>query len=799
MSAKRGAILAEEISMLVRRWTAVVVTALLIVVGVVAIDSADPAQAAPAGAFNAEYIISDAQFYDSSSLSEADIQSFLAATACIPRDGVPCLRDYTQTTETRAAAGSNQCAAYSGAANEPASRILAKVAAACGISPKVLLALMQKEQSLVTNPSSWGYAHATGANCPDTPQGCDPAYAGFFTQVYSAAWQFRNYAKYPNSWRYKIGPSYVQYNPDTSCGGTTLNIRNQATANLYIYTPYQPNAAALANLYGSGDGCSTYGNRNFWRLYYDWFGSPTDTSPIGSVENMQAVPGGVGIWGWTVDTDTSGPIGLHVYIDGAFAGSGNADQTWPGVAARFGLGDKHGFALTIPASAGVHRVCVYGLNVGAGTTNTELGCATVRTGGGDPVGAVENAQPQPGGIGIWGFALDRDTIDPIWLHVYVDGRFAGGYRAEVPRADLGGSYPGYGINHGFGITVPASTGTHDVCVYALNEGSGSNNTQLACFRASVGGDPTGAVTSSTTSLKSLTMGGWAVDPDTKDPVWLHVYMDGAFAAGVLANATSSELGIFGAFGTNHGYSFTLPADNGTHRVCIYALNTGSGTANTELGCRDVQVGGNPLGAVENGQPGFASIGVWGWAYDRDTADSIMVHVYMDGKFAAGTGANSARPDASAIPDVYGDMHGYGVTFPASPGSHRVCAFALNVGIGDNNTELGCFTTVVDGMPTGAVENVQTVGGGLGVWGFAVDPDTSAPIDVHVYVDGKFATAARADAYRADLASRYPSLGGAHAFGVVVPVTAGSHRVCAYAINTPSGVNPELGCVSAVRQ
>ncbi|MBC7404826.1 MAG: hypothetical protein H7252_03970 [Cytophaga sp.] len=52
-------------------------------------------------------------------------------------------------------------------------------------------------------------------------------------------------------------------------------MENQATAGLYNYTPYQPNTAALANLYGTGDSCSAYGNRNFWRMFYDWFGSTT--------------------------------------------------------------------------------------------------------------------------------------------------------------------------------------------------------------------------------------------------------------------------------------------------------------------------------------------------------------------------------------------------------------------------------------------------------------------------------------------------------------------------------------------
>ncbi|MEY4398046.1 MAG: hypothetical protein RLZ53_622, partial [Actinomycetota bacterium] len=37
---------------------------------------------------------------------------------------------------------------------------------------------------------------------------------------------------------------------------------------------YTPNTAALNNLWGTGDGCSAYGNRNFWRTFWTWFGSP---------------------------------------------------------------------------------------------------------------------------------------------------------------------------------------------------------------------------------------------------------------------------------------------------------------------------------------------------------------------------------------------------------------------------------------------------------------------------------------------------------------------------------------------
>ena len=53
-------------------------------------------------------------------------------------------------------------------------------------------------------------------------------------------------------------------------------IENKATALLYIYTPYQPNEAALKAGAGEGDACSTYGNRNFAIIYNSMFGNPRD-------------------------------------------------------------------------------------------------------------------------------------------------------------------------------------------------------------------------------------------------------------------------------------------------------------------------------------------------------------------------------------------------------------------------------------------------------------------------------------------------------------------------------------------
>jgi hypothetical protein len=95
----------------------------------------------------------------------------------------------------------------------------------------------------------------------------------------NAAKGIYNYKIYSNSFRYKpYQNNRILYNPNTDCGSSIVYINNYATAGLYNYTPYQPNKAALSNLYGTGDGCSAYGNRNFWTMYNHFFGSTTGIS-----------------------------------------------------------------------------------------------------------------------------------------------------------------------------------------------------------------------------------------------------------------------------------------------------------------------------------------------------------------------------------------------------------------------------------------------------------------------------------------------------------------------------------------
>ena len=244
--------------------------------------------------FDAGNIITDEVFFDRTSLTAGQVRAFLRlkAPTCLAQPGRPdCLKNYRVTTPTRPKDA--YCKRYKGATNELASKIIAKVARACGVSAKVLLVLLQKEQSLVTSsaPTPYQYERATGFACPDTAP-CDEQYFGFFNQVYHAARQYQRYAD-PDSYTWRsIGMNTLLYNPKASCGTTEVNVRNQATLGLYFYTPYVPNQAALDNMYGTGDSCSSYGNRNFWRGFTDWFGS-TKIAVRGPIQKAWLASGGL--------------------------------------------------------------------------------------------------------------------------------------------------------------------------------------------------------------------------------------------------------------------------------------------------------------------------------------------------------------------------------------------------------------------------------------------------------------------------------------------------------------------------
>lgn len=360
---------------------------LLILVGSLASGPA-PAQAANGADFQPGYIISDSNFYNGNAVDAGNVQAWLNVQVPTCRAGYTCLKDYRESTYSRAADA--MCAPYTGVANETAASIIAKVGAACGISQKVLLVLLEKEQSLVTDtwPTAGQYQKATGFACPDTGP-CDPQTLGFYNQVYKAAWQFKRYGNPPGTSNYftwiPVGAvSAIRYSPTASCGASNVLVRNLATAALYYYTPYQPNGAALANLYGTGDGCSAYGNRNFWRLYTDWFG-PTTTGvpPIGNYESAALGTSTFAISGWALDQTLmktsisvritwNTPAGVSTTTVGANGNRPDIGNAYPFA------GPAHGFTASIPRSGdGQYSACVTALPAPGNTAgSSDFGCRT---------------------------------------------------------------------------------------------------------------------------------------------------------------------------------------------------------------------------------------------------------------------------------------------------------------------------------------------------------------------------------------------------------------------------------------
>jgi cell wall-associated NlpC family hydrolase len=306
--------------------------------------------------FDAGNIISDAVFYNSSSMTDEQIQAFLAAqgASCT---GAFCVKNLR--VDVAAQPADEFCAAVPGGAGLTAAAVIGMVSRACGVNPQVMLVTLEKESGLLdrSGPSASSYDAAWGWHCPDSGPGgtanCDPAYAGFVNQAYGMAKQWSRYKVHPEQYRYRAGETVeILWNVvESGCGGAPVTIANTATASLYNYTPYQPNPAALAAYPGVGDACSAYGNRNFFFLFNRYFAS---TGGGNTGINVTAAVTGLA-------TPVSVPVPANGFVSGGLAGRSIMAPT-PAVAA----GLRAGFAaLGLPYVWG-------GGGSGAGPNN---GCA----------------------------------------------------------------------------------------------------------------------------------------------------------------------------------------------------------------------------------------------------------------------------------------------------------------------------------------------------------------------------------------------------------------------------------------
>ena len=262
-------------------WVAFGIVSLFAALLFLVILPSDKAKADVPG-WNAGKIIDDYVFTNSGSMSAQQIQNFLNSKVPVCDTNGTQVSEFGGGTRAQWAAARGYsppftCLKDFSEGGKSSAQIIYDAAQEFQINPQVLIVLLQKEQSLITDtwpiPGSSQYRTATGYGCPDTAP-CDSQYYGLTNQVRWSARMFRAIMNASPTWYtpYVVGNNYIQYSPNSSCGGTTVNIQNRSTQALYNYTPYQPNPGALAAGWGQAS-CGAYGNRNFYLYFTDWFGS----------------------------------------------------------------------------------------------------------------------------------------------------------------------------------------------------------------------------------------------------------------------------------------------------------------------------------------------------------------------------------------------------------------------------------------------------------------------------------------------------------------------------------------------
>lgn len=831
---------------------------LLVAVGVIP-ASPQKAEAYSASEFDAGSIISDANFFDGAAMNEQQIQLFLEqrVPGCAGAGGENCLRDYRSSTFSRPAVATNHCGPYAGAPNERASTIIFKVAQACNISPKVLIVTLQKERGLITktSPTASDYQVAMGYGCPDTAP-CATEYYGFYNQVYLAARQFRQYTYRPTSYKYRVGTVNVQFHPNAACGSTPVVVRNQATANLYNYTPYQPNAASLANLDGSGDACSSYGNRNFWNYYYAWFGNPNfSPNAFASLDdaaiNYQSRPAAIRLRGWTLDpSNLQGSMQVQIFSTSPDGSTQKyittADQSRPDIAAAYpGAGSAHGFLYDIPLRApGPYRTCIYTMRAAGPAL---YGCQNFLATQSPPFGKVDEmtlALSDSGAqVTVRGWAID--TIAPrlsmpvhIWVTDSSGGQQSYALNANEQRPDVGSVYPNAGASHGYRATIPLlRPGANEVCAYAIGTPAvGDNNVLLGCSTLNYGPSrPAGIVENIATvqqeSGPALSVSGWAYDEASMaspTKVRFAITDPSGRTSSLDRNADQNRpdvASVFPAAGANHGFGVTVPlVAQGLYRVCVSASGARVfGEPYRQLECRSASYGpSSPVGYLDSADLSRVdgTITARGWAMDdgmRSTSTNVRISVTRPGGTvdAYDARADTSRPDIATIFSDAGANHGYAVSFPATvPGTYTICVSAspATAFAGAPVRQLPCKSVAVASSPRGMLDSAQSTGDtaqpAIRITGWALDladPVRGTSVDIVMTApSGKISTRRlEATTARPDVGAVFSGTGSNHGFEASIAVTErGEHVVCASALGAGTvgqTVSQQLGCKTATVQ
>ena len=468
--------------------------------------------------------------------------------------------------------------------------------------------------------------------------------------------------------------------------------------------------------------------------------------PIGNLESAAGVgEGSVRVEGWALDPDTVAPLKLLVW-SGSVWTVATANVPRADVGARYVFhGPLHGFSVTLGGlPAGLQRVCVAAVNVGAGFPFGGLGCRDVIAGAVDPVGSLD-ALVASGDerITASGWTIDPQTWLPTSVRLVVDFAVVATDTAAAPRPDVAAAYPRHGPLHGYRISAQVAPGLRRACVVAVNIADGADRV-VGCGTVNVPAvRPYGSFDAVATVGDRVAVSGWAIDPDAAAPATLRVEVRQS-PLGQPATRTFTTSVLRPDVDSVHpghpraGFAADF-AGMGAGRltVCLTVLNEGEGE-DTSLGCRDVDLADRrPYGSVDSVTPEGSSLRVSGWAVDPDDAAPVSVRVVVDGVLRATLIASQSRPDVAAAFPALGLNRGYGGTIEGlTAGSHRVCLTYVDLtglvpGVsGDRSVPCGAVVVGAVEVGTTGTAGVPTrVGPALGSSLADIDRDAgiSAPL------------------------------------------------------------------------
>ncbi len=277
--------------------------------------------------YSGSRLIDNSIFLNSSTMSINDIQSFLAGKG----SGLTTMSFLFDCNSTGMSATYYQSAGAPCGQNVSAAAIIYYASQIYGVNPQVILATLQKEQSLVTspNPTSWQVNQAMGYGCPDSG-GCGAS--SFLYQIDNGVWVLRfhmerargnmDYWFRSTSWVCGTPKNYytpnlypnqnVSFYDDNGVQYTTIFLENAASSSLYCYTPHAyNNPKGLYGLPAQGTTGQYYsGSYNFVTYFERWFG-PTKVGECNTLTNPPAgLPAGLRVTGMKQNGTTS--LGLII-------------------------------------------------------------------------------------------------------------------------------------------------------------------------------------------------------------------------------------------------------------------------------------------------------------------------------------------------------------------------------------------------------------------------------------------------------------------------------------------------------